>query len=78
MKDAILAIVVAIISAVYWWLIFLYVYADMLFAGDSRPDLQPTPDNQAVIGSAALICAGVLGYAGLIWLGRRLTGWLRR
>ena len=73
MKGVLLAVAASIITAIYWWAVFLAVYANVLFAGDRSPSASSASD-QAQIGYAALvIIGGVIGYTVLILLWRRLT-----
>jgi hypothetical protein len=78
MKDAIVALILSAVSAAYWWIVFLTVYADVFFAGNSGPGWQPMRDTDAQIRAGAILLIGVQGYAGLIWMAHRLADRRRR
>lgn len=73
MKRFAVAILGSVLTAAYWWVVFTIVYANALFAGDADPASQPRPDREVVIGNVAVIVVGVLVYAVLMPVWRRVT-----
>ena len=73
MARFVIAAVGSLLTAVYWWAIFAIVYADALFAGDRNPMSQPAPDHAVLTRNGLVLLAGVVGYALLMLLWRRLT-----
>ncbi|PTQ65198.1 hypothetical protein C8J45_10145 [Sphingomonas sp. PP-CE-3G-477] len=66
MKTVILTLVGSILSAAYWWIAFITVYANALFAGERGPAWTPPADSQAISHSITVIVIAVVIYAFLI------------
>jgi cell division protein FtsX len=69
MKHISFGLVASLLSAIYWWIIFTLVYADVLFASDRNPALPPIPDKDVLIHNITIIIIGVLIYtvAAVLW-----------
>jgi hypothetical protein len=66
MKPVILTLIGSVLSAAYWWIAFITVYADALFAGERGPSWTPPADSQAIGHSITVIVIAVVIYALLI------------
>lgn len=73
MRAATLAILGSLLTAAYWWVVFMAVYADGLFGGDGDPARQPAPDGEVLVRNGSIIVVALLIYAGLSLLWRRVT-----
>lgn len=73
MKRILVALLGSVLTAAYWWIAFMTVYADTLFAGDANPAAQPAPDGEVIWRSAAIIVAAILIYTALAMLWQRAT-----
>jgi hypothetical protein len=78
MRQITLAIFVSVLTAVYWWIVFTIVYANVLFVGDRNPALQPAPDKEILTRAVVAIVVGVILYALLIVIWQRVTRTGRR
>ena len=72
MKQFATAIFGSLLTALYWWIVFTMVYANALFSGDRDPSIQPPPDGEVLARSGVTIVIGILVYAVLTIVWRRL------
>lgn len=72
MRQIIIAIVASVFAAIYWFFVFLYVHADILFAGDRAPYASPPPESELFTRAGIALTVGIAGFAALIWISRRL------
>ena len=73
MSRVFVALVGSVLTAVYWWLVFVFIYAPALFAGDQSPAARPPPEQEVLLRNGAAIVAGIVIYAVLSLLWRRWT-----
>jgi hypothetical protein len=75
MKTAIFTVIGSLFTAVYWWIVFITVYADAIFAGDRGPSWTPPSDSDAIFLDIMVIVIAVVFYAVLMatwsWMKRR-------
>ena len=48
MRQVATAILGSVLTAIYWWIVFMMVYADALYAGDRDPTAQPVSEREAL------------------------------
>lgn len=73
MKRIVTALLISLVTALYWWIVFAIVYANVLFAGDRDPASQGPSDAETMTNTAVGLTVGVLLYAVLLLLYGKIT-----
>ena len=73
MARIVVALAGSVLTALYWWAVFMIVYGSALFAGDRGPGYTPPSDSMMIATNLATTVGGVVVYAALSLVWRRLT-----
>ena len=73
MKRFTLCLLASLVTGAYWWIVFMLVYADVLFSGDRNPALPVPTDRETLTHNGLTLGAGILFYAFGLLAWRRVT-----